>query len=393
MRPQRIAHLISSSGFYGAEQVLLTLAKSSSRLGLSCTILCFEGVGQQNSELFHRACAAGIDAKRLPCRKRIDWSALHRLTDVVRDLRADLLHTHGAKADCYGLLAARKLKLPVVATLHLWSHTPFVVRLYDWVDAVVLRFFDSVVGVSQAIADEMAQKRIPRRLIRVIRNGVDLEGLAFPVKGARLETRRELGIEKRSPVVGVVGRLTPEKGHRFFLEAAREILQSIPEAVFVIVGGGHLEEKLRAHAGALGITGAVRFVGFRQDVLRFYEAFDVLVSSSLREGTPMVLLEAMAMAKPVIATGVGGVPELVRHDETGLLVPPRDVRSLAQAIFALLKDQARRERLGRAGQRLISEEFSAERMAHAYQKVYEEACSGSRSMREQTKASRRIAWR
>jgi len=311
----------------------------------------------------------------------------------VRDLRADLLHTHGAKADFYGLLAARRLKLPVVATLHLWSHTPFIVRLYDWVDAIVLRFFDSVVGVSEAIADEMAQKRIPRRLIRVIRNGVDLESLAFPGKGARRQTRQELGIKERSPVVGVVGRLTPEKGHRFFLEAAREILQSIPEAVFVIVGGGRLEEELRAHAGALGITGAVRFAGFRHDVLRFYEAFDLVVSSSLREGTPMVLLEAMAMAKPVIATRVGGVPEMVRHNETGLLVPPRDVRSLAQAVFDLLKDQARRERLARAGQRLISEEFSAERMARAYQVVYEETWAKGRWIREHAKSGCSTAWR
>jgi glycosyltransferase involved in cell wall biosynthesis len=393
MRPQRVAHLISSSGFYGAEQVLVTLAKSSSRLGMRCTILCLEDVRQGNRELFQRASIAGIDAKHLPCRRRIDWSALDRLTELLSDLKVDLLHSHGAKADFYGLLAARRLKLPVVATLHLWSHTPFIVRLYDWVDAIVLRFFDKVVGVSEAIADEMEQKRIPRRLIRVIRNGVDLESLAFPGNGAGRQIRQELGIKGQSPVVGIVGRLTPEKGHRFFLAAAREILQSIPEAVFVIVGGGRLEEELRDHAAALGITGAVRFAGFRRDVLCFYEAFDLLVSSSLREGTPMVLLEAMAGAKPVVATRVGGVPELVRHDETGLLVPPRDVRSLARAILDLLKDQARRERLAWAGRRLVWEEFSAERMAQAYQKVYQEACSGSRSMREQAKAGRRIAWR
>ena len=393
MTPRRIVHLISSGGFYGAEQVLLTLAKGSSRLGMSCSILCFEDVRQRNLELFHRASAAGIEAKYLPCQKRIDWSALRDLVNRLKDLKVDLLHTHGAKADFYGLLAARKLELPVVATLHLWSHTPFIVRLYDWLDALVLRFFDRVVGVSEEIATEMRQKRIPQRLIRVIRNGVDLESLVFPGNGARRQTRRELGIKEQSLVVGIVGRLTPEKGHRFFLEAARELLQCIPEVVFVIVGDGRLEEELKVHAAALGVMGAVRFAGFRQDVLRFYEAFDVLVSSSLREGTPIVLLEAMAMAKPVIATRVGGVPELVRHDETGLLVPPRDVRSLAQAIFDLLKDQARRERLARAGQRLIFEEFSADRMAQAYQEVYEEAWAKSRSVREQTQSGRRISWR
>jgi glycosyltransferase involved in cell wall biosynthesis len=388
MRPLRVVHLISSGGFYGAEQVLLTLAKSSSRLGITSTILCFEDARQGNLELLHRASAAGIEAKQLPCRKRIDRSCLLDLINRLKDLKVDLLHTHGAKADFYGLIAAKKLNLPVVATLHLWSHTPFIVRLYDWVDALLLRFFDRVVGVSEAIAEEMAEKGIPRRLIRVIRNGIDLDSLATQRNGARWETRRELGITEDAPVVGIVGRLASEKGHHLFLEAAREVLQLISQAVFVIVGGGPLEEELQTHAAALGIAGSVRFTGIRQDVPRFYEAFDLLVSSSLREGTPMVLLEAMAMAKPVIATCVGGVPDLVRHDETGLLVPPGDIPSMARAIVDLLQDRVRRERLARAGQRLIREEHSAERMAKAYSEVYEEAGSANRKMRRPWESGR-----
>lgn len=389
MTPRRIVHLISSGGFYGAEQVLLTLAKSSSRLGMTCIILCFEDARQGNLELLHRASAAGIDAKQLPCRKRIDRSCLLDLINRLKDHKADLLHTHGAKADFYGLIAAKKLNLPVVATLHLWSHTPFIVRLYDWVDALLLRFFDRVVGVSGAIAEEMVEKGIPRRLIRVIRNGVDLESLvATHGNGARQETRQELEIKEDAPVVGIVGRLASEKGHHLFLEAAREVLQLIPQAVFVIVGGGPLEEELQTHAAALGIAGSVRFTGIRQDVPRFYEAFDLLVSSSLREGTPMVLLEAMAMAKPVIATCVGGVPDLVRHDETGLLVPPGDIPSMARAIVDLLQNQNQRERLALAGQRLVHEEFSAESMAEAYRKLYEEIGAMKRPIPEQLSSGR-----
>lgn len=390
MKPMRVVHLISSGGFYGAEQVVVTLAKGTSRLGIACTILCFEDARQPNLELFHRAAAAGIDVKRLACRKRVDRSAFFDLINCLRDLEADLLHTHGAKADFYGLMAAKKLNLPIVATLHLWSHTPFIVRFYDWVDAFILRFFDRVVGVSEAIADEMVKKGIPRRLIRIIRNGVDLESLVTPGEGTRQETRQELGIKGNVPVVGIVGRLAPEKGHRFFLEAAREVLSLMPEVIFVIVGGGHLEEELRARASALGIISSVRFAGVRRDVARFYETFDLLLSSSLREGTPMVLLEAMALARPVIATSVGGVSALVRHNETGLLVPPGDVPLMAQAILDLLQDQARRGRLARAGQRLIREEFSAESMAEAYGRIYEEARAVSRAIRR-PQTSGRIA--
>lgn len=388
MRPKRIVHLINSGGFYGAEQVLLTLAKSSSRLGMTSTILCFEDARQGNLELLQRASAAGIEAKQLPCRKRIDRSALRNLLNRLKDLKVDLLHTHGAKADFYGLIAAKKLDLPVVATLHLWSQTPFIVRLYDWLDALLLRFFDRVVGVSGAIAEEMVEKGIPRHLIRVIRNGVDLKSLVTHGNGARRETRQELGIKEEAPVVGIVGRLASEKGHRLFLEAAREVLQFIPQAVFVIVGGGPLEEELKTHTAALGIAGSVRFAGVRQDVPRFYEAFDLLVSSSLREGTPMVLLEAMAMAKPVIATCVGGVPDLVRHDETGLLVPPGDIPSMAQAIVDLLQNQNRQERLALAGQRLVQEEFSAESMAEAYRKLYEEVGAMKRPIHKQLSSGR-----
>jgi glycosyltransferase involved in cell wall biosynthesis len=278
-------------------------------------------------------------------------------------------------------MAAKQLDLPAVATLHLWTSTPFIVKVHEWLDALMLRFFDRVVAVSDEIGKEMADKGIPRRLIRIIRNGIEVETLSASENGARSEIRREFGIREDAPVVGIVGRLAPEKGHGFFLDAAREVLRVVPDATFVVVGGGLLEGELKARAERLGFADAVRFAGVRRDIARFYEAFDLLVSSSLREGTPMVLLEAMAMGKPVIATRVGGVPHLVRHDETGLVVPPGDVPALARAILELLQDRGRRAKLARAGQRLIRDEFSAMRMAEAYAKVYEEARALHRTVR------------
>ena len=183
--------------------------------------------------------------------------------------------------------------------------------------------------------------------------------------------RESLSIEAQSQIIGTVGMLAPVKDHITLLKAANKVVRVRPDVVFLIVGGGELEGALKAEADKLGIENNVRITGFRNDVGSLLHVMDIFVLSSVSEGLPLCLLEAMASGKPVVATNVGGNPEIVVNGETGFLVPPRDPDSLAASILSLLQDRRLASHFGMNGQRRVSERFRLERMIHSYHELYE----------------------
>jgi glycosyltransferase involved in cell wall biosynthesis len=289
------------------------------------------------------------------------------IREKLKYLSIDLLHTHGYKADIYGLLAARRLGLPFISTCHLWTHDTAAVRFYEFLDSLFLRRFYAVVAVSDAIAKCLRLSGIRDSKIRVIDNGIDLP--SFIQARATLAEKINNG---RSLIVGTVGRLVRQKGLEYFLRAAREILQEFHDVIFVVIGAGPDREKLEHMAGELAIKQNVRFTGHCTDMPGAYASMDVFVLPSLDEGMPMAILEALASRKPVVATSVGAVPRLIIQEKTGLLVAPRDVQALKLAILRFLNDSSLRSRLGIAGEALVRGRHSHDLMAENYLQLYEQ---------------------
>jgi glycosyltransferase involved in cell wall biosynthesis len=234
--------------------------------------------------------------------------------------------------------------LPWIAFAHGWTDENRRIRLYNRLDFRLLRYPDRVVAVSDSVRCRLEATGVPSSRITVIPNAVEIGTGEWPVDDT--DWRGSLGIPAGASVLSVIGRLSPEKGQDVFLEACRLAADKDCKFVGVLVGEGPWENELRARVKALGLESRVRFVGHCQDVAPVYAASDVIVIPSRSEGLPNVLLEAMASGKPVVATRVGGIPEVLSDGVSGRLVPPEDPVRLASAIVALVADRRLRHALG-----------------------------------------------
>ncbi len=374
MGRRRVLHLISSGGLYGAERVVLNLCQASLTGPFSLLLATFFDRREPHLELEEAASRAGVSTRLIACRRRLDLRALRQIRHLLVREQVEILHCHGFKADFYGLVVGRSLGIHLVATHHGWAGSSRIIRWYERVDGLCLRFFDRVVAVSGSKREDLTRAGVSTDRVVVIPHGIHLD---HPSPGAEGKLRSELGLGAGERVIGVVARLSPEKGHRHLLEAVRLVLQAEPKTRVLLVGDGPLRTALEGEVRALGLEGSVVFAGFRRDMPEVYAIIDIVVSASLREGFPLSLVEALAAHRPVVATRVGDVPEIVRDGVTGVLVEPGDEGGLARAILGLLRDPARRGALGREGRKLVEERFTADRMARAYAAFYAEVVDES----------------
>jgi glycosyltransferase involved in cell wall biosynthesis len=233
-------------------------------------------------------------------------------------------------------------------------------------DSLALRRFDRVIAVSTVVREEMAVRSIPRNRIEVVENGLDYSGLDGDT---RAELRSSVNAAPGDVLVAFIGRLSPPKGLPFLVEAAGK-LSAISNLHFVLIGDGPLSNQLRYQIHSRRLERSVHLIGHRDDVPALLREIDLLVLPSLREGTPVVLLEAMAAGLPVIATDVGGVSRLIEHGSTGRLVPPGDADALATEIRRWLEEPGDRIRVGARARELVRSQFTSERMAQSYDAVY-----------------------
>jgi glycosyltransferase involved in cell wall biosynthesis len=322
--------------------------------------------------LVEEVAALGVPLTRLPRMARVDPSLLARMVGLMRRDRPDVVHTHLFKSDFHGRAAARIVGVPaVVSTLHNlddWANKPVLARAYG----TTVRFADKLIAVSDEVrAFYIERVKIPPAMVQTILNGVPLAKFAGQEQAGRA-LRAELGIAQDAPLVGIVGRLAPQKDHATFLEAARRIHAALPQARFLIVGAGELREQLGAQAAALGLGQAAIFAGIRKDVPAVLAALDVQVFSSRWEGLPVALLEGMAAAKPLVATAVGGVPSAIADGTTGLLVQPGDTAGMADACLRLLQDGALRANIGEAARARVEARYSIDAMVRQTIEIYEQ---------------------
>lgn len=363
----RVFHLISSSGFLGAENVVLELAKESLAAGYWVTIGVFENRRNPNLELAQAATSMGLKVKIFPCRGRFDLRTISNIRAFIDKDYPNLLHSHGYKANFYALCATRG-KMPWVVTNHNWLRTTFNLKLYAHLDSFLIKYANKVVTVSDDIAIEMVKRGVPKEKISVIDNGINLQ--RFSNQGSHETLKRSFGFNEKSRIIGTVASLREGKGHIYFLEAAKSITSSFPDARFLIVGDGRERDRLEKKTAELGLSEKVIFAGSRKDIPEILSILDIFVLPSLKEGMPMALLEAMAAKRPVIATNVGAVPKVVVDKETGLLVEPRNPKALSATISELLVNKQTAARLGSKGYQKVENEFSAKTMATRYLEIY-----------------------
>jgi glycosyltransferase involved in cell wall biosynthesis len=306
-----------------------------------------------------------------------DLLAFAGLVRLIRRVRPHIVHTHTAKAGTLGRLAARLLGVPVVVhTYH--GHVfhgyfaPATTRVLLGIERWLGRRTERLLAVSETVRRELLALGIgtPERLT-VMPLGLDLDPFVA-AEAARGALRAELGVDRRALLCGIVARLVPIKAHELFLEAAATVVRRLPESAFLVIGEGERRAELEGLATRLGLARHVRFLGWRPDLDRIYADLDLAVLTSRNEGSPVSLIEAMAAARPVVATRVGGVPDLVEDGITGRLVPPGDAPALAAAIEALLRDPGARQAMGAAGRKRVVPAFGADRLLADMDRLYTE---------------------
>ncbi len=310
-----------------------------------------------------------------------DGLAFARIASLLRSFRPHVVHTHTAKAGTLGRLAARAVAAPVVVhTFH--GHVlegyfrPSVARAFVEIERRLARRTDAVLTVSPEVrADLLALGIGNTESVRLMPLGLPLERFSgFKAVGAGL--RGELGIGSTVPLVGIVARLVPIKSHVTFLQAAAALARTRKDVHFVIVGDGERRSALEALAGQLGLVSRVHFLGWRADLEQIYAALDVVVLTSRNEGSPVALIEALAAGRAVVATRVGGVPDLVQQGLSGLLVEPNDPTATGLAIGRLLDSPRLRQDLGTAGQRHVLLHHGKDRLVADMDRLYCELLQG-----------------
>lgn len=364
-----IDHLVMG----GAEMLLGQFAAAAPSTGIRLSVACLEERDGNPAATPLRA--AGIAPVTLDVPGRPGVRTLRTVRRHISAVDPDILHTHLGTSDWVGGLAARSLGVPVVCSIHtaVWGHDPetcfkrMVVRLCA----------ARIVAVSEAARRAYAERGwgSDRRLL-TIHNGVDVR----PARGAGREVRRELGLDESNLVVGMLSALRPEKAHDVALAAIRLIRDRYPALRLLIVGDGPNGAQIARLAEDLKET--VIMAGPRSDVMRWFEAFDICLHPSRADAFPTTLIEAMAASVPIVATAVGGIPEIVLDGRTGVLIPaPPSADALARALTALLDDPARRRALGSAARMAYERRFTAAPWLRRTRAMYEEVLAESRPRR------------
>jgi glycosyltransferase involved in cell wall biosynthesis len=379
--PIRVMRIISRMNIGGPATHVVLLNAGLDRRGYDC-LLVTGSEGASEGSLRDLAVSSNLRLAMIPelGREIAPWSDLVTLVKLYRLMRRErphVVHTHTAKAGFVGRIAARLAGVPVVLhTFH--GHvfhgyfSPAKTRLYILIERFGALLSSRIITISPRLREEIAHYGVTRsERIEIIPLGFELDAFASQPRGSG-DFRRSLGIPMDAKLIGAVGRLVPIKNVQLLLEAAALARQNDPIIRVVLIGDGELRDELEAQADALGLGQAVVFAGWRRDLTRVYADLDAVVISSHNEGTPASLIEAMATGCPVIATRVGGVPDLVVDGETGRLVPPGDREALAAALLALFWESERTAHMAGLARRRVLERHQAERLVADVDRLYRE---------------------
>ena len=333
----RVLEAITPSRVGGAEVSVANLCESLPELGAHVELFCPAG-----RPFVHYAAKRGMQCVTWKTHGKLDPITLFRLRSLIKKRGFDVIHTHLSTAGLLGALAAKLAGKPSVAHVHGLN------------TATCFRYSTLVIAVSEAVKEHLCAQGMREQNVRVVHNGVDLSKYE-PVSPT--DAKLKLGYDPEAPLFGVFGRLSNEKGQRVALEGMFIFLESHPNARLVLAGDGPDRDDLEAAADALGIGTSVQFAGFVHNVWHLMSACDAVIVPSFKEGFGLAAVEAMALERPVVASAVGGLKEIVVHGETGFLVAPNDPHAVAQSLMHLVEDESLAESLGKRGRERVEEHF------------------------------------
>jgi glycosyltransferase involved in cell wall biosynthesis len=355
----------------GPDKTILNSPRFLSKAGYRMLCAYMHPPGDAGFEQLRRKAAAWqAPLLAVPDRGPWDWKVVAQLLAICRREKVSIWHGHDYKSNLLGLVVRRFWPMRLVTTVHGWVHQTRRTPLYYRIDRFCLPRYEKVLAVSQDLYDQCRDAGVPADQCLLIENGVDCS--EFCRCQTTEQAKRSQGLVPGRFVLGAVGRLSAEKGFDLLIRASDQLLKNGFDLELLIIGEGDERQRLEAMIASLGRADRIRLLGYRADVRGLYEAMDIFALSSLREGLPNVVLEAMAMEVPVVATRVAGVPHLIADGDNGLLAEPCDLAGLTRALAHLLSDAGLRRRLSRAGRTTIETRYSFAGRMDRVRTVYEE---------------------
>jgi glycosyltransferase involved in cell wall biosynthesis len=361
-----IVHLIDSEGMFGAEYVIYNLLPALQELGVNTVLGCLSPTNSTGSDIGRALEKRHIRVEYINEQKKISLKGLVSIYRILKRTHADILHVHGYKATILGGIIARLLKIPLFSTYHAEAGPRPELATYVKIETLFLRKASYIFTVSNIIRNELYLRGITKDKISVVYNGIE-DPARENVKTKHVHSDNE------SINVLCIGRLIPIKRYDLVIDAIHSLHKEYPNISLSIAGSGVMEQSLKKKVEQYGLNDSIKILGYINDAMHLYQDADIFVLFSDTEGSPVVLIEAMAQSLPIISTSVGAIPEMVQNTKEALLVSPGDVSQLIDTLQMLIIHPELRKSLGKAARNRYEEMFTSKAMANSYIKQYE-AC-------------------
>lgn len=368
----KILHIIDSGGLYGAEVMLLNLMSEQVAMGLAPIMASIGDPDVAEKPLEAEARRRGLRVATFRMKPGPNFIGAFRVLGFAWGEQVEVLHSHGYKGNIlFGFLPRFLRRIPMVATIHGWTWTGGMtrMRMYEWLDSQSLSFMDRVIAVSSGMKEHPRIRNRSALALEVVANGIPLEAESLQKDAVGLNGEIT-AFCRQGFTIGAIGRLSPEKGFEALLEAVATLSAQGTDIRLVILGEGGLRNSLETAVRKLGIAEFVLMPGYVRDARRYLPFFSLFAMPSLTEGLPMVLLEAMQAAVPIVASRVGGIPEVLQHGRCGLLMEPGDQKALELGIRAVMDDNGAAKQRVLAARERVDNEFSSRIMAEKYLTIY-----------------------
>lgn len=369
----RILHLRASNFYGGPERQLHMHAHIAKQAGIDIVIGSFSE-HKEPPEFLEVISADGLETMLFPVTSAYDRSAIQKVADGLVQGRFDILCTHDYRTHVIGWFAARRARVRWIGFSRGWTQDTLRVKIYTLIDKFVIRFADRIVAVSHSQKDRLTRLWISPRKIAVVHNAIELDRFAG-IQAISLKQR--FGFSSDAIVVVAGGRFSQEKGQKDLVEAAARAIRRNPRIKVVMFGHGPDFDLILSQIRAVGLQDSILCPGHERHMLGYLRSADLLVNPSLSEGLPNIILEAMALGVPVVATSVGGVPELIQHEANGLLVPAKDPIALSDAILEMCGDPETREKYRKVALETLARSFTFKGQLDALRDIYQRVISGS----------------
>jgi glycosyltransferase involved in cell wall biosynthesis len=367
MKKINVLQFITPVGFYGAERWVLALINNSDASLVRHDLVVTDEPEKQDLEILSQFPKHAGQAHAVTMNSRFDLSVISKLVRIIKTRKIDIIHTHGYKSDILGFVAAKKTGIKCVSTPHGFGQpTSFKLKVFIKLGTTLLRFFDRVVPLSRQLEDEVYAFGVSSTKVYYIQNGVDLT----EVEKYRLTKQLKKSEEKK--IIGFIGQMIPRKNIQDLLDIFEAVHQQIPNITLQVLGDGESRGEMEEYAASLNSFTDIHFLGFRHDRMEYLKQFDIFAMTSIDEGIPRCLMEAMGMELAVAAYDIAGIDQLVTHNETGLLAKFGDKETLEKYWIQLLTDEKKSKELAWQAKAFVDEKFSGQRMAREYTALYQE---------------------